>query len=131
MKADLRQEIDKRLDWLIEDGKKLVDNTKVYIKEEVKEAGMRNLLEMATASDSIEALKLFVQYQMGRKKLPRDFGEQLIQKIDNELGKRADEISKNDPADRKEVLLSLVRQYLGYMNRYFKFKKEFPEEEEE
>lgn len=137
MKAELRQGIDKQLDWLIEDGKNLVVATKIYAEvkdrkpKEVEEAQMRNLLEMATASDSIEALKVFVQYQMGRGKLPRDFGEQLIQKIDKELGNRAEEISKNYPEHKKEVLLELVRHYLGYMNRYFKFKKEIPAEGQE
>ncbi len=133
MKAELRREIEKQLDWLIEDGKKLVEETRIYAEvkdrkpKEVEEAQMRNLLEMATASDSIEALKLFVQYQMGRERLPRDFGEELIERIDKGLRNRAKEISKDSPEHEKEVLLSLVRHYLGYMSRYFKFKKEIPE----
>ena len=137
MKIELRQEIDNKLDRLIEDGRNLVDTTKVYAKDndrkpkEVEETQMRNLLEMAIATDSVEALKLFAQYQVGRGKLPRKFGEQLIQNIDEKLGALADEVSQKYQADKKEILLRLVRQYLGYMNRYFKYRKEFPEEREE
>lgn len=126
MNLELKQEINRNIDWLIIDGKKLADNTKIYLKiedrkpKEIEESQMRNLLEMATTSDSLKALELFVQYQMGRGKLPRDFGNQLIQKINNELTNKATEISKEH---KNEVLLELVRLYIGYLNRYFKFRK--------
>lgn len=121
MNIELKQKIDEELDLLIEDGKKLIDNTWVSIKT-VEESQMRNLLEMATTSDSIKALELFIQYQMGRNKLPKDFGNQLIQKI-NVLTNKASELSKDHSEHKKEVLLRLVRQYLGHMNRYFVYRK--------
>ncbi|VVB88730.1 Uncharacterised protein [uncultured archaeon] len=123
MNIELKQKIDDELDWLIEDGKKLIDDKWESIKKEnVEEAQMRNLLEMGTTSDSLKALELFIQYQIGRRKLPKDFGNQLIQKI-NVLTNKASEISKNHSEHKKEVLLRLVRQYLGHMNRYFVYRK--------
>ncbi|MCG2738572.1 MAG: hypothetical protein L6282_19500 [Candidatus Methanoperedenaceae archaeon] len=125
MNVELKQKIDEELDWLVSDGKKLIDSTWESIKKEnVEKSQMRNLLEMAVASDSVKVLELFIQYQMGRKKLPRDFGNQLIQKITTELTNKANEISKNRSEHTKEVLLRIVRLYLGYMNRYFVYKVE-------
>ncbi len=125
MNVELKQKIDEELDWLVSDGKKLIDTTWESIKKEkVEKSQMRNLLEMAVASDSVKVLELFIQYQMGRKKLPRDFGNQLIQKITTELTNKANEISKNRSEHTKEVLLRIVRLYLGYMNRYFVYKVE-------
>lgn len=124
MNVELKQKIDDELDWFVSDGKKLIDGTWESIKKEkVEEAQMRNVLEMAVASDSVKVLELFVQYQMGRKKLPRDFGNQLLQKISAELTNKANEISKNRPEHTKEVLLRIVRLYIGYMNRYFVYRK--------
>ncbi|MCG2826302.1 MAG: hypothetical protein L6265_06905 [Thermoplasmatales archaeon] len=125
MNVELKQKIDEELDWLVSDGKKLIDSTWESIKKEnVEKSQLRNLLEMAVASDSVKVLELFIQYQMGRKKLPRDFGNQLIQKITTELTNKANEISKNRSEHTKEVLLRIVRLYLGYMNRYFVYKVE-------
>lgn len=126
MNVELKQKIDEELDWLIEDGKKLIDdNWESIKKEKVEENQMRNLLEMATTSDSLKALELFVQYQMGRNKLPKYFGNQLIQKI-NVLTNKANELSKDHSEHKKEVLLRLIRQYLGHMNRYFVYRKKIP-----
>jgi len=123
--AKLRLEIEKKLDDLIEDARGLVDETGVY--KEVEENQMRNLLEMALSVDSVEALKVFIQYQMGRKKLPSAFGDALIEKIGG-LEKKAKEITKQQTID-KDVWLAMIRQYLGYMNRYFVYRKKEEKEE--
>jgi len=120
MDAKLRLEIEKRLDDLIEDAQGLVKETEVY--KRVEESQIRNLLEIASSIDSVKALEVFIQYQMGRGKLPPDFGDRLIEKI-KDLGKKSEEITRQRPQERKEVWLKMIRQYLGYMNRYFVYKR--------
>jgi len=120
MDAKLRLEIEKRLDDLIEDAQGLVKETDVY--KRVEESQIRNLLEIASSIDSVKALEVFIQYQMGRGKLPPDFGDRLIEKI-KDLGKKSEEITRQRPQERKEVWLKMIRQYLGYMNRYFVYKR--------
>lgn len=120
MDAKLRLEIEKRLDDLIEDAQGLIKETEVY--KRVEESQIRNLLEIASSVDSIKALEVFIQYQMGRGKLPPDFGDRLIEKI-KDLGEKSEEITRQRPQERKEVWLKMIRQYLGYMNRYFVYKR--------
>jgi len=120
MDAKLRLEIEKRLDDLIEDAQGLVKETEVY--KRVEESQIRNLLEIASSVDSIKALEVFIQYQMGRGKLPPNFGDRLIEKI-KDLGEKSEEITRQRPQERKEVWLKMIRQYLGYMNRYFVYKR--------
>jgi len=120
MDAKLRLEIEKRLDDLIEDAQGLVKETEVY--KRVEESQIRNLLEIASSVDSVKALEVFIQYQMGRGKLPPDFGDRLIEKI-KDLGEKSEEITRQRPQERKEVWLKMIRQYLGYMNRYFVYKR--------
>ena len=117
--AKLRLEIEKRLDILIEDAQDLVEETGVY--KEVEENQMRNLLEMALSIDSVKALEVFIQYQIGRKKLPSTFGDGLIEKIRG-LEETTKEITKQQTID-KDIWLALIRQYLGYMNRYFVYRR--------
>ena len=120
MDAKLRLEIEKRLDDLIGDAQGLVKETEVY--KRVEESQIRNLLEIASSVDSVKALEVFIQYQMGRGKLPPDFGDRLIEKI-KDLGEKSEEITRQRPQERKEVWLKMIRQYLGYMNRYFVYKR--------
>ena len=128
MDAKLRLEIEKRLDDLIEDAQELIDETEVYKTlenrkpKEVEESQIRNLLEIASSVDSVKALEVFIQYQMGRGKLPPNFGDRLIEKI-KDLGEKSEEITRQRPQERKEVWLKMIRQYLGYMNRYFVYKR--------
>jgi len=117
--AKLRGKIERGLDELIEHARKLVDETGVY--KRVEENQIRNILEMASSAESVKALEVFVQYQMGRK-LPSNFGDGLIEAIE-ELKKRSIEITSEEPDKQKEVWLTMIRQYLGYLNRYFVYKK--------
>lgn len=117
--AKLRLEIEKRLDNLIDGAQELVKETGVY--KEVEENQMRNLLEMALSVDSVKALEVFIQYQIGRKKLPSTFGDRLIEKIRG-LEETTKEITKQQTID-KDIWLALIRQYLGYMNRYFVYRR--------
>ena len=128
---ELKKEIEKILDELINDAQNAVNNTKIIenrdkkeknLWEKLEETQMRNILEIALSVDSIKAIELFIEYQMGRRKIPKEFGELIIEKIDKKLHEYAKKISQKVGVDIKNVKLEIIRQYLGYLNRYFIYR---------
>jgi len=116
---EIEEEIEKNLDRIIERGEQLVDQNPSVLKK--GESQMRNLIEIASATDSVRAFKVFVRYQIGRKNLPNDFGEALIKEIDG-LENLAKEIVKDDPEKLRKVRSRLIRLFLGYMQRHFVYR---------
>ena len=130
---EIKKKIEKILDELINDAQNVINNIKVIERtdqkelkknlwEKLEETQMRNILEIALSVDSIKAIELFIEYQIGRKKIPKEFGELIIEKIDKKLHKYANEISQKIGVDVKNVKLEIIRQNLGYLNRYFVYK---------
>jgi len=130
----LKQKVDERLDDLIGMARGLVKSTRIYEKVEerkpktVEESQIRNILSMASAVDSVKALETFIQYQMGRGKIPKDFGDKLIENI-YEFKEWASEFTDN-VLQQKQIWLYLIRLYLGYLNMYFVYKKKIGGDEE-
>lgn len=127
---EARKEINKRTDDIVEKAHNLIDNTEIYKK--MDKTQLRNLLNLAMSTDSVKAMENFVYYQMGRKETKEDwkhnsFGNKLLEDLQN-FGKMAEEIDK---ANKKKVWLNIIRLYLGYINRYFVFKKEKEGEDNE
>jgi len=120
MSAEIEKEIEKNMDRIVEKGEKLVDNNPNVLDK--GEAQIRNLIEIASSTDSVRALKVFIQYQVGRNNLPKDFGEALIKEIDG-LESTAKEIAKGDSERLRSVRSRLIRLLLGYMQRYFVYRK--------
>ncbi len=132
---ELKNEIEKILDNLIENAKKVIDNTKIEIRDKktkkvikidlwkkLEENQMRNLLEIAKSVNSIKAIELFIEYQMGRKKIPKEFGDNILKKFNDDLHKFAEKISEKLSINIKKVKIEIIRQYLGYLNRYFVYR---------
>lgn len=116
---DLKHKIDERLDELIEMARELVENTGIY--EKVEESQIRNILNMASAVDSVKVLEIFIQYQMGRRRIPKEFGDKLVENV-LDLEEWAKGIA-DDESQRRQAWLHLVRLYLGYLNMYFVYKR--------
>ena len=100
------------LDQLIKDSQELVernwdDDKKKHTLDKLARNQIRNILDMAQATDSFKALEIFIRYQEGRKMIPHDFAEELIGKLEKV---------------QKESGIKKVRLYLGYMYRYFIWK---------
>ncbi|MHA1757002.1 MAG: hypothetical protein ACTSVV_09545 [Promethearchaeota archaeon] len=137
MKIEIKKEIEKRLDKIINDVQKLIETIevnrkKLWDKKVLEINQMRNLVDVANSIDSIKAIELFIQYQMGRKKIPKEFGQKIIEKINEQLKNQAEEIyNEKKIEDCKIIWLELIRQYFGYMNRYFIYKKKVFGEESE
>lgn len=102
-----------------------------------------NLLEVAMDTDSVELVKNFIQYQMGRDVggttwRSNAFGDNFVKAIDGELKTMARDLATKaserqdlgtfTPAELAEATdaawIGLVRHFIGQMNRYFYYQKE-------
>ena len=123
----LRKEIEKRDSRLIEKVKALVD---IFFqkKEEIglEESQIRNLLDVAQKTESVEKVKLFIMYQIGRhKEKIGDLGEPLISYIDKELKREAEDIQRRikGAPPLEEIWAKLVARLFGFLYWYYYFKK--------
>ncbi len=112
-------------------------NEKKYIQsgnKELEESQFRNLLNVATSTDSAEVVKNFLRYQVGRdEKWGRGEGslaEAIVTDIQQLLKIKAEVIAKNAQvtnedlaAKTKEIHMDLIRRYLGYGSRHLVYKK--------
>jgi hypothetical protein len=95
---------------------------------DLEESQFRNLVRVATTTDSAEVIKNFIHYQVGRdRKWGRGQGslaEKIIQDIDHNIKKISQKIAENYQTDFKPIWLELIRLYLGYGARHLKYKRE-------
>jgi len=100
---------------------------------DLEESQFRNLVRVATSTESAEVIKNFLRYQVGRgTKWGRgkdSLAESIIKDIDNWIHQKAiaiakeAEVSKGSPK-ANEIKMDLIRRYLGYGARYLKYKRE-------
>jgi hypothetical protein len=95
---------------------------------DLEESQFRNLVRVATTTDSAEVIKNFIRYQVGRdKKWGRGKGslaEKIIEDIDIHIQEVAKKIASNYQTDFKPIWLELIRLYLGYGARHLKFMRD-------
>jgi hypothetical protein len=138
----VQYEIDHKTNRLIELMRDLMDKSQASASQMEKHQ-IGNLLEVATGTESVELVKNFIQYQIGRDVNGKSwrangFGDKCIQLIDGELKVMARAIAANivergkparmpEPevqAMTDEIWIGLLRQLVGQMNRYFYYQKE-------
>ncbi len=98
----------------------------------LEESQFRNLLNVATSTDSSEVVKNFLRYQVGRdEKWGRGKGslaEAIVEDIQVFLKNRANSIAVNAnviegiDAKTKEIHIDLIRRYLGYGSRHLVYQ---------
>lgn len=115
----LKKKIEEQLDNIIENAENLVINTNIANKEKISQSQIRNIIEIANATNSLKALKNFIRYQIGRNQLDGEFGNQFINQLENFLENITKEITRNSPKSENSVRFSLIKQYLGYLNRHY------------
>jgi hypothetical protein len=124
--AKLLQQIEEHLDEIVQRAEKCVTETGAA-ESDLEESQLRNLQNLASATDSVLALENFIAYQMGRKKIPTDVGRQILEDI-RKLGQKAEELTRNNPGVLRWVRMELVRLYLGFLVRKFVAEKKTREE---
>ena len=117
----IRQSEDDLVIW-IQDA---LDNTKYG---DLEESQFRNLVRVADTTDSAQAIKNFIRYQVGRDKKwgrgKESLAERLIQDIDGNIKKTAGIIAECSQIDFKPIWLELIRRYLGYGSRHLKYLRD-------
>jgi len=105
----------------------------------LQRAQLSNLQNLASSTDSVKALELFVRYQMGRKEGKgwryqgegdRSFGLRVIEDL-NQLEEWAKQVARESgESDPKATHLWLIRLYTGFLSRWFVALKGSEEEVE-
>jgi hypothetical protein len=120
----LRQAIQRQTDGLIRAAAKnvaLLENTGM------EENQIRNLVNLAGATKSMEEVTNFIRYQIGRRRNDWEkFGQAVIKDIEIGAVKTALEAVMKEAAqaDLIEARAELTARYLGYLNRCFIYAKE-------
>jgi hypothetical protein len=128
----LHRAIDRRLDRVIRLAQELID-TKLFGAHPhaglLRESHLRHALAVANTTDSPEALKSWVRYQVarpdGRGWQHERFGLTLVEQLDGPLAELAREVAAEAaaPAAEREAWLRLVRLHLGYLARHFAYRE--------
>ena len=133
----IQRGVEQAMNRMIRDMRILVDDTEIP-RSRMEKHQLGNVLAVALETPSIELVKNFIFYQVGRDTRGdswrrNGFGDKLVQAL-NSLKDQAKsiagdvhrELSLPAPADQdvEAVWIELARQYLGQLNRYFYAKKE-------
>ena len=136
----LEEALNRQLDALV----RQANLTVVLLKtnDRMEKNQLRNLLNVAVESRSVEVVINFVRYQIARNesawgKGEKDFGHQVIADVRGEVKRLAklalDYVQKEEAAEAEAVpipdalhataYVRLVQLYLGYVNRAFYYAK--------
>ncbi len=137
----LEQAINQRLDALVSQANQTAAMLQRY---KMEKSQLRNLLNVAVQSRSVEVVINFIRYQIARNenawgKGPKDFGHQVIDDIRKPIKGFADQAVTETSAQlsgaeqlseaqaeqlRKVAYIRLTQLYLGYLNQAFYYGAE-------
>lgn len=137
----INREVDASLNTLLGEMKEFVDRTRIY-ESDMEIHQMANLVAVAQETDSVEVVKHYIRYQIGRDTANRswrwrvggvkNFGEQLVDHLGG-LQDRAQVIiaeAGGGESETNRTWIALTRLYLGHLRRYFYYLKRRAEEKE-
>ncbi|HZP02603.1 MAG TPA: hypothetical protein VFD30_20295 [Terriglobia bacterium] len=138
----MRKALDNELDQLVEAARRAI----LLLNDDraMRENQIRNVLNVATSTESLAVVTNFIRYQMGRSGgnqawLHSNFGQTVVNDLESEKGevaKLAESVTrkvceKTGSTDRNRILgrarVELARLYLGYLNRWFYYGSKKPE----
>lgn len=135
LSPEIRQKIEEKKGELVKKAQNLLKKEKHPVWEvDDKKFGdrqLKNLLDVANSSPCIEVVENFIKYQIGRDEKKDGwayggFGSGLIKEI-NSLQTTSQDILGSDQMSNQilldEVKIRLARLFIGYLTRYFKFKR--------
>ena len=131
----LNRGIDAAMNDLLKGMKELVDGSRIY-QSRMEIHQMSNLVAVAQETDSVEVIKHYILYQVGRDTRneswhrrmgsARTFGEELVSRLDSlhdlALG-MVSEVTGTSALDVDRTWIKLTRLYLGHLRRYFYYLK--------
>lgn len=141
LELKINQAIDARLNALLPQMKVLLDETEIW-NSKMELHQLQNLLATTQDTGSVEVVKNFIRYQMGRdnqgdswrksKSNAASFGDLVIKALDD-LKSVAETIvadCKGSESDVDWTWMALTRLYLGNLRRYFYYHKRSKSKEE-
>lgn len=126
----LEQAISAQLDHLVRRANRAVVKLRDK-RDKMEESQLRNLLDAAMESGSVEVTAGFIRYQIGRYDTWKDFGHHVICDL-GELGQQETEMAvahlrnigiTDTDALKPRIQVRLMQLYLGYINRAFVYAK--------
>lgn len=130
----INRDIDQAMNKLLPQMKAFMDDTEIW-KSDMELNQLQNLLSTAQDTQSVEVVKNFIYYQIGRdnrgsswRKSERgkpSFGDRLIQALDDLRDTAVPIAEKHDGKadDIDKAWMGLTRLYLGNLRRYFYYHK--------
>jgi len=126
----LKRAIDRRLNEVVRKATALVARTGVAdASSKMQKNQFDNVLAVAEETGSVEVVKNFIRYQIGRKEglgwRHGGVGLELIKEIDwlEEQAKSIVTDHPNDKIDQDGAWMELVRLYIGYLRRDWVFQR--------
>lgn len=95
-------------------------------RDKLEESQFRNLVRVSDTTESVEVVKNFLRYQVGRERKwgrgDKSLAERIVRDIDGMLRQTAEEIAKAAAtSEKKKIQIELIRRYLGYGARHLKY----------
>ncbi|BAY60437.1 hypothetical protein NIES22_04960 [Calothrix brevissima NIES-22] len=98
---------------------------------DLEESQFRNIVRVSDTTESVEVIKNFLLYQVGRDKKwgrgKNSLAFKIIKDIETDIKNLAEQIAQesntDDPEIVKKIHLELTRRYLGYGARYLVYKR--------
>lgn len=127
----IQKQVELHLNRLINSMVNLLDDSQAA-HSRLEKSQIKNLLATALETNSVEVVKYYILYQVGRDTpgstwRQNEFGKKLVKAIDT-LKKEAEQIHRElrlpSEVGLDETWLLLTRAYLGQLNRYFYYQKE-------
>ena len=112
--------VEDHLDHIVQLAEECITKTNAT-QIKLTESQLRNLQNLAGASNSLRALENFIAYQMGRRNIPKKVGSQIMDDFQC-LSQKAKEIANNENADaqfERKLLTEMIQMYLGFLVRKF------------
>jgi hypothetical protein len=134
----IQRQVELAMNSLIQGMVQLVDQDSQVVNSRMEKHQLKNLLSTALETPSVEVVKHYILYQVGRDAAGSswrqdDFGKKLVKAMDD-LKKMAERVTRQvhkdlrladpGPEQIEETWMWLVRAYLGQLNRYFYYRKE-------
>lgn len=95
---------------------------------DLEESQFRNLVRVADTTESVEVIKNFIFYQVGRDKKwgrgENSLAERIVKDIDGNIQLQAKQIAECCKTSHKPIWLEMIRRYLGYGSRHLKYLRD-------
>ncbi|MCS7015040.1 MAG: hypothetical protein RMJ19_04690 [Gemmatales bacterium] len=114
--------VEENLDYLVELAEKCIEQTNAAGRRDLEESQLRNLQNLAAATDSLAVIKNYIGYQMGREELFPQFAQRLLTDLD-QIKNKAETLCREhqitDPGQVAKARGEMTRYYFGFLTRKF------------